>query len=57
MSVAPLGSAALGVRTEVKNVNGLRFLARAVGAWAIMTPSQLLLPACILIDQHRRLRD
>ena len=31
VSVSPEGSAGLGTRAEVKNVNGLRFLGRAIG--------------------------
>ena len=31
VSISPVGSTTLGTRAEVKNVNGLRFLSRAVG--------------------------
>ena len=31
VSVSPSGSTALGTRAEVKNINGLRYLSRAIG--------------------------
>ena len=37
VSVSPLGSDRLGTRSEVKNVSGVRFLARAVGEPQIRT--------------------